>query len=386
MNKISKDIKGMKKNKIRSIIVILCVSFLFIILWINRNRLSIDSVTNWLEGRALSIGMGDGYPSDISGDEIEACNFALLDNDITLLTNTSFTVLNNTAKQMTNRPHKFNKPMMKTSGGRAILYDVGGKDYSIETIAKNIKSDKCENEIINCSISESGTYGILTESKDYLCEMTIYDKNSAEKYKYYFSEYYISNISLNNKGTNAVVCGISAEEGKLKSVVYVFDFKSEAPINKFEYEENMIREVKYINSGSVAVVGDKTAGVINLRTNTRKDFDYDKKFLTCFNIDTEEGIILSLSSVEGGQNCEIVLLDRNGNEIKRIATLYTITYITSKNNRIIGINDNEVFAYRTSGDADGNWRVANNIKAIQLKSTNLCYVLGVNKIYKLHLK
>lgn len=44
----------------------------------------------------------------------------------------------------------------------------------------------CENEIISGAVSENGVYGLITESKDYLSEMIIFDKSGKEKYKYYF--------------------------------------------------------------------------------------------------------------------------------------------------------------------------------------------------------
>lgn len=385
-SKINVNVKDLKKNKVKLIIFILAMSFVFVVVWFNRNRLSADNITGWLEGRFLSMGIGEGYPCELAYGSVESSNFSLVDNDIVTLSNTAFTVFNSTAKQMTNRPHNLSNPMMKTNGGRAILYDMGGKKYSIDTISKNVVNGSCENEIISGAVSENGVYGLITESKDYLSEMIIFDKSGKEKYKYYFSDHYISDISINQNGTNAVVCGFASEQGKLKSVVYIFNFNSDAPIQTFEYEENVIMSIEYMENGNIAVVGDKSTGVINLWTKSKQDFDYEKKILTSFEVNKYNGIVLSLSSVEGGENCEIVSLDRSGNAVIKIPTKYTITSITRRGNRIAGISGDKVFAYKLSGDADGCWTVANNIKKLQLRSTTWGYALGVNKIYKVHLK
>lgn len=376
----------MTKNKIKLVVLILLLSSLVITLWHNRSRLSAENVTTWIEGRFLSIGIGDGYPSEIRGNNVEPSNFLLIDDNIAMLSNTSLTVFNGTAKEMTNRAHNLSNPMMKVNGGRAILYDMGGNKYSVDTISKNIRSCKSESAIMSGDVSENGVYGLVTESVDYLSEMTIYNKNGSEKYKYYFSEYYISDISINRNGTNAVVSGVASKNGGLKSIVYVFDFKSDVPKMTFEYDENMIMCVEFMENGNICVIGDKSAGVINMWTGKKQDFDYDAKILTCYNVNKYEGIQLSLSSVGEGQNCEIVLLDRNGNTILKIPTEYSILSITSRGSRVAGVSEDKVFLYKTSGELQGDWVVANNIKKVQLKSRSEGYVLGVNKVYKLKLK
>lgn len=75
-----------------------------------------------------------------------------------------------------------------------------------------------------------------------------------------------------------MVCGFASEQGKLKSVVYIFNFNSDAPIQTFEYEENVIMSIEYMENGNIAVVGDKSTGVINLWTKSKQDFDYEKRF------------------------------------------------------------------------------------------------------------
>lgn len=77
------------------------------------------------------MGIGEGYPCELAYGSVESSNFSLVDNDIVTLSNTAFTVFNSTAKQMTNRPHNLSNPMMKTNGGRAILYDMGGKNIAL---------------------------------------------------------------------------------------------------------------------------------------------------------------------------------------------------------------------------------------------------------------
>ncbi len=375
-----------KIDKLKISMGILISCFIFLIIWFNRGKLSPENVINWIEDQIASMGKGEGYPCNIVGKNVSASNFKLMDNNILVLSDTSLVCLNNTGKEVSSRNHNLSNPIMKTRGGRAIMYDMGGKEIKICTRSKNIKDINTDSKIMCCDISLNGAYGVVTESNGYLSEMTIYNKNGKVKYKYYFSEYYINGITMGENGDSVAVCGVSAQDGEIKSAVYVFKFNSDMPSLMFEYNDNMFMDIQYFSNGNIIAIGDKMVSIINTWMKNKQDISYEQKILTGYYINNNDGIVYSLSAVNSGQNCDIFTIDKSGRKKSEIQTNYTVNSIAYRGNRIVGIDGRKVFSYNLSGNLIGEWEIENDAKRIELKSPTLAYLLGISKIDRIKLK
>lgn len=79
-------------KKVIRLLLILVLCSLAVILWANRESLSPQRVGNWFQNTLLGMGVGSGYPTPISGSEVQEGNFQLLDyQDAVVVSDTSFT-------------------------------------------------------------------------------------------------------------------------------------------------------------------------------------------------------------------------------------------------------------------------------------------------------
>jgi len=81
---------------------------------------------------------------------------------------------------------------------------------------------------------------LVTEKKGYLSSLSVYLTNHSVQYKYDFSEYYVTDVSLNHDGTRAAVSAMTAKDGGLVSAVYIFDLSIPTPIAVLTYSEALI--------------------------------------------------------------------------------------------------------------------------------------------------
>lgn len=56
--------------------------------------------------------------------------------------------------------------------------------------------------------------------------------------------------------------GIAAQDGTVKSVVYIFDFNQEEPKAKFEFSDNLLLSIRCLRSGNVAAIGNRGASIM----------------------------------------------------------------------------------------------------------------------------
>lgn len=376
-------IKGKQSSKIKTVIrlaTIILICVVFVLLWTNRYVLAPDNIGIWIRDSISSIGSGSGYPCSICGINVDAKNIKMMGSDLVYLSDTSFIAMNNSAKEMSNRQHSMNLPVLKASGNRAIAYNLGEKGFQIETKSKNLYKGNAENDIISGDISQNGEYGLLTEQSGYFGEMDIFSKSNNGKYKYCFSQHYVNEISMGHNGKYAAVSGTSAKDGVLKSVVYVFDFKNDKPKLIMEYNDNVILSVKCLSNGNIAVVGDKMFSIINANKEKKYDYNYDDRHLTAFDINPEKGIALSLSKTSDGRGCDILRFDIGGTKLNDIVTELKINSISYNGDVCAAFSAGEIYVYGHYGNLRGTWKAGNNIKNIVLSSSKTAYTLGTTEI------
>ena len=360
------------------LILLLCV--IVVLVWINRENLAPDRVSEWLNDNVLGLGTGEGYPAGIVGSSVSTGNIALMNGNLAVASDTSFVLLNHTAKELVNRQHSFGTPVLRASGGRALLYHLGGYGFTVESRSQTEYKKTLEQTIFCGDITSGGVYALVTDSKGYRGEMTVYLADNTQKYKYYFSEYYITDIALNADGTRAAVCGVSARNGGMLSAVYIFSFDQEKPVGFFEMEENLLYSVDFLSDGGVLAVGDQSAAVIDPSFSAKQDFSYGGRSLAAYDVDPNAGAALVLSRYDDGRSCEIVLLGLSGAEEKRIATSHKITSVSYRNGLAAALASGTIYGYTREGEEKGSWDAGSDARELLLLSSREAYVLGISEI------
>lgn len=377
------------------VFLILLVCGLAVFLWINQSNLAPDRVGDWIQDSLLGMGVGPGFPTPITGSDITKDNFQLMDQDAVMVSDTSFVMLNKTAKELSNRQHSFSTPILRVAGSRALIYNLGGNAFQIESRSKTIlKKDELSNNILAGNISQSGTFAIATESKGYFSKLTVYGKNSQATdqddylYRYYFSDYYITDLALNQEGTAVAAVGVTAFEGALRSALYVFDdYESPDPKENpdFIFEDNLILAVRYLDNGNIVVVGDRESYVINPSTKEKTVYSYQQRTLANFEI-TSDALVLALSKSNDGRACDIVLLDHSGTVTVEFSTSHKVTSIAYRGGVVALLDSGTIYAYSAKGEETGNFDAGSDARKILLFNNNSAYVLGISEIRQVSLR
>ena len=380
------DNKSVIYKKILRVILILFICSICILLAFNIKNLGPGNVLEFINDKFLGAGRGPGYPVNITGTLVENNNFKVLNKDAVMVTDTSFVALNNTGKEIANRQHSFSDPIMKSDFNKFLIYNLGTDSIQIETESKNIYKGNVDGNIITGAISQSGVYALVTECKGYFGQMTVYSKDNDVKYKYYFSESYITDISLSSDGKHAALAGVCSNNGGIKSVIYIFDFESEKPKCTFEYEDNIMLSINYLSNGNVVSVGDNLTTFINVYKGQKNDFVYDEKSVTCFDTKNDSGIALCLSPISDCKESDIIVFDKDGKQLSNIHTDLKIRSVSFLNDKVLALSSNMLYKYDFKGNKKGEYTVGNDVKRVDMITNNLAYALCINSIDKIELK
>lgn len=143
-----------------------------------------------------------------------------------------------------------------------LTYDLGGKGYEVNSLDKQLFASNTDDDIYTADIASNGVYAIVTEGNGYLSTLLAFNKDNNRIFKYSFSEYYITSVTLNSNGTGCAATGITTENGKVISAVYMLDFSKQEPEQVIKIDGDVIIASKYLTDNRVALVGNTASYVV----------------------------------------------------------------------------------------------------------------------------
>ncbi len=384
-----KDNEPLPENatkKFFKVFIIIALSVVLVMVFMNLDKLTPENISHWIAYDLLGQSEGDGYPAGFSGADVDTGNFDLMDGVPVYCSDTSVAVLNANAGKYQEVSHAFANPVLSTNSGYSMVYNAGATGYMIIDRNSVIKSGLTEKKIFSADVCPKGIYCILSEDDDYLAKLTVYRKDDLEMYTYSFADFYVNMVSINAEGTRAVVSGLSAKNGSLLSVLYVLDFSQGNYMQRYEFDEIYIYDIKYLDNGNAVAVGDKSAYYIDIKGGAKKNVDYHSKFLTTYTLDRKNGMLLSLSSTPDGKECEVIMIDADGERPAEIQTNRQVLSMDYRDERIAVLFDREAAVYNMKAKKIASMESKGDARKIRFADAKSVYVLGKSSLYNVSAK
>ena len=327
---------------------------------------------------------GAGFPVKINGKVVDESDTCVLNNNLAYISETQFQVINGDGGLVVDKRIKFASSAITSCGAYAIIYDREGNNYEIETSAGTQYKGEADDDIFSAEILENGCYALLTKKSGYTAKLTVLNSDYTQKYAYYFSECYTTDVSLNEDATRAVVCGLDSSEGNIVSKIYILDFTKDKPVAKIDFKGNTIYDVEFLKNGNIVAVGDKSTMIITSDYQQKYEFTYNGYNLTSRAVDND-GVYLSLSPFTDGKSCEIWHISQNG--LTTITKTGLSTVSMDYNGSIVAIlSDNKITTFDTSTQTTlKEYDAGVDAKSIRFANTDTIYVVGTSEIREVKL-
>ena len=371
-DKDSKKTLSYKKIILAVMVVILLVAIVFVVF----NHFSCAGCSN-------NSGSHENYPLSLKGSLVSNGNFDTYSEGFAYVSDTHYVVYDNDGVEKFNSQVAFNEPVLKLNyNGTAMIYDLGGHAYSVYSDEGVLQTGETETKLYLADLTESLYYATVTETRDYKAKLSVYAADGSPVYGYSFEEYYITAMALNHDGTGAVVCGVTAENGIEKSVVYVFDFTEEKPRAFHEISDDIIFDCDYLDKSSIAVIGENSSYIINGRDFSKlTQNSYSQMTLVSYDINTDTSMLFtSLSRSGDGRNCTIVCIDESGSVDAKLESDFAANFTTSYKNRIAISDKGSIYLYSMDGTRLATSDVSGDSRQLRLISPDTAICLGLKDI------
>lgn len=204
--------------------------------------------------------------------------------------------------------HQYGNPIVISSSKYALLYDLGGKQYSLYNSFSKTAEEKLDYPIFNATIADNGTYAIVTSSRDYRSVLRVYDKNG-KRYDYNFTSSYVYSVALSDDGSKLAVALAEGDGDGFATEVRVYN------VGKSDYKaanatlSSAPLEIGFFDNGGLCIVSRE--GVNFFTRNLKLDEAYyTEKSIQVYSL-SEDGVALAYLDKNGSQS-QVVLLDRRG--------------------------------------------------------------------------
>ncbi len=377
----SKAESAIPKNKKKAIIIISVLLVVVVAVCGLWQYIAPDSLLNSI---ASSKVKGNGFPVKIEGKIVDESDTSILNNNLAYISETQFQLVNNTGGLVLDERIKFASPAMASCEDYVIIYDRAGKNYEIKNSTGTLYRGEADDDIFSAHILENGCYALLTKKAGYTAKLTVFNSDHTQKYAYYFSECYTTDVSLNKDATRAVVCGFDASNGSIVSKIYVLDFTKTEPVAKMDFKDNTIYDVSFLENGNISAIGDKSTMIITSDYQQKYEFTYNGYNIVSKAVD-KDGLFLSLSPFTDGKSCEIWYISQDA--LTTVTKTGLSTESMDYNGKIVAIlSDNKITTFDTSTQTTITQKDAGiDAKSIRFADANTIYVVGISEIREVKL-
>ena len=164
---------------------------------------------------------GGNFPIETGGSESYQLKYT--GEKIVLLNDNTLYFYDTDGNQIGKRQHAYTNSVLKVANGRALVYENGGDEFSLEDENGVLYSKTYDSNILFVRVSSDGCTAAVTTSDNYSCEMTVYNKKGTKIYERKCTEM-VSDISFINDSSGCVLSFIKAENGMLVTSVQEINF------------------------------------------------------------------------------------------------------------------------------------------------------------------
>lgn len=333
------------------LMIVLVLVLLAVALWNNRLSLSCANVTQCARDSMTMCGPGEGFPSTINGSH--ASSIDRIGGGIALLSDTSLTIYNSSAREAASRAHFMSSPAMKTSGRYAVLVDLGSTDYRVETISETIAAGDAERSLISCAVSQNCRYALVMQGSSYgeswLSSVEVFDREGTSLHKWHCADWYITDAALSADGQYLAMAGVNSHEGELSSAIIIHRVGNTEQVAEHTLNGNYYLSLEYNSAGTLFAVGSTATTVITEDGTARENITHGGS-LTAFDICYDGGVAIC---VEDEITSRVTVYDARGRERCSVEADFAIRNTSLSDEACAILGDGNLMLIRLDGTLIG---------------------------------
>ncbi|EEG29514.1 hypothetical protein CLOSTMETH_02876 [[Clostridium] methylpentosum DSM 5476] len=283
-----------------------------------------------------------GFPVKLKGDAVQSAR--MMGSAFALLTDREFSLYNSKGSTVRSVSHGYFNPSMKTSSKRALLYDIGGTKFSVESKAGEIASAETENKILFGEIAENGNVVLVTSDDRYQNRLTVYNQNGIEIWRWYSAQNLVVALDFVDGGDGCVVAAVTTDAGQPRTTIYGLDFsKGDEEVFSAQVSGSLAFEVSVKSGGAIHLIADNALIVLSDTGEEQSRYEYPKTLMYCDSSPSKYTVLLFGEEVKS--NHTVTVLDTGGKTVSSAEFNTRVRGMFSDGSHVVLLTDKQIVCY-----------------------------------------
>ena len=236
-------------------------------------------------------------------------SFAMYRGGLAVASREGISIYSAGGRELFSISHQYGNPILKTSAKYALLYDNGGKQYSLYNSFSKVSEETLDYSIRDAEIADTGEYAIVTTDEGYTSVLRVYDKNG-KRYDYNFSSSYISSLAMSKDGTKVAVALLNADSEKYRSEIRVYRVGSSSYQSSDIGFSKTPYKIGFFDNGNICAVGSEGINVFNKNLDLEGEY-YTESEVYAYSL-SENHITIAFFDKKNSKS-QIIMFDKKGN-------------------------------------------------------------------------
>ncbi len=294
--------------------VILYLSlFAFVVLSFltNTNLITYQNFYHFFQDLNASAERVDIFSHDsVSYSTDEEQSFTLYRKGLAVAGNTGVTIFSATGRQLVSHVIQYNDPVAVGSGKYLLVYERGGRQYSLYNANTQMHVGETEYPISGAAVSDSGMYALISSASDANSAVYLYNNRFA-LINIYKKGGNVLDAAISPDGHRIAILTVTPSSGGVSTSVMLAEPGKGSAIAERVISSSIGIQCHFTDEGKLAALC--ATGVAYLSENGEMEFfhDFEGKILATADI-SRDGVAVCLKKTEISEKNIIIIFDKSG--------------------------------------------------------------------------
>ena len=330
--------------------------------------------------------LAEGYfPLSIEG----GARYQLLtmDSCLAVADDSHFFVHNNDGKIIYTAQHTFANPVITSGSKKVLLYDLGGKSFSLYSKYKNIYTKTTEEPILIARLGNGDAAAVVTKSDKYPSVLMVYDAAGKNIFNYR-SVARIIDVTFNSDSSGCYITTIGVSGGFIVSKILYYRFDridyddsgNPMPVWKTDDLETLALSVRLYGEDNIIVFGDTMCAYYDTNGKLIRSYEYKRRLADY----SSDGNIAAMIFVnEERRTSEMVTIDCGTGIIEEKPLDYEILNVQVSGNTVYMQSRNGIESRTASGEEISSVNLDTDYNDFR-RMDGYIYLLGYDEINRIN--
>ena len=253
-----------------------------------------------------------GYDYDASSSN----RFAALGDTLVVLSDTSLKLLGQGGEELWSANVQMKAPALATGGGRAVAYDVGGRELYVLDEKGEVASFEMNEEepLIAATLTGKGWLAVTAEKQNYKACVSVYNAKMEKVFDFNSSRRFVSDACVTDDCAYLAAVTLGQEDGTFVSNIVLYDLTQTEPVANYSVRDGLVTSITQ-QSGKLVTVSDNKLTIADTAGQIAGEYSYGGAYLREYDCGGDGYTVLLLNRYQSGSVGRLVTVGTDGEEL-----------------------------------------------------------------------